>query len=123
MDKPKILYIDDDEGVSMSAKYLLMGICDLTTEKSPKKAVEQLRGGAKYDIIFLDLSMPEWDGIEVLKVLRTEYPDLPVFMVSGWVGGDARLQEAQKLGAKGQIVKPFNKDTIKTELDKVLLGK
>lgn len=120
MDKPKVLYIDDDEGILISAKFMLEGICNLTTEKSPKKAVEQLKSGQKFDIIFLDLSIPEWDGIEVLKVLRTEYPDLPVFMVSGWVGGDVRLQESQKLGAKGQIVKPFNRDEIKKSIEDVL---
>lgn len=123
MDKPKVLYIDDDVGVLMSSKYLISDICDLVTERSPKKAVEHLRSGARYDIIFLDLSMAEWDGIEVLKVLRAEYPDLPVFMVSGWTGGDARLKESQKLGAKGHISKPFQKDIIKKAIEEVVRGK
>lgn len=118
MDKPRILYIDDDDGILISAKFLIGDICDLITERSPQKAVESLQN-EKYDIIFLDLSMPEWDGVEVLKVLKKNYPQIPVFMVSGWTGGDTRLQEAKALGANGFITKPFNREAIKKEIEAV----
>ncbi len=122
MDRPKVLYIDDDEGILISAKFILDSICNLTTQQSPKKAVELLKN-EKFDIIFLDLSIPEWDGLEVLKVLRSEYPDTPVFMVSGWSGADARLQKAKTLGASGFITKPFQRDEIKKVMDEVLKEK
>lgn len=122
MDKPKILYIDDDYTILFSAKMSLESICDITTQQSPRQAVELLKND-KFDIILLDISMPEWDGLEVLKVLRKDYPDLPVLMVSGWTSGDARLQQAKELGASGFVSKPFNRNAIKETIDEVLKKK
>jgi two-component system chemotaxis response regulator CheY len=59
-------------------------------------------------LVFLDVIMPEVSGMDVLKLIGGK---TNVFVVSA-IGQIALIEEAQKLGAKGYIVKPFEKSDI-----------
>ena len=63
------------------------------------------------DILCLDINMPKMDGIEALKELRQQMPDIQVVMISGNTASD-KVKEAISLGAKGFIVKPFNANQV-----------
>ncbi len=63
-------------------------------------------GSRSTDLVLLDLKMPKRSGMDVLKSIRTQYPDLPVIMVTGHGTIDTAI-EATKLGAFNFIPKPF----------------
>ena len=67
----------------------------------------------KYHLIMLDVRMPRKDGLEVLKFVKDEYPDIPVIIVTGLASME-EIKETVKNGAFACIKKPF-------QLDKVLL--
>lgn len=63
------------------------------------------------DLVLLDVVMPEKDGIETLKVLKEQHPDMKVVMVSS-LGTEEKVSEALKLGATAFIQKPFDEDEL-----------
>jgi len=67
----------------------------------------------KYHLIMLDIRMPRKDGLEVLKFVKDEYPDIPVIIVTGLASME-EIKETVKNGAFACIKKPF-------QLDKVLI--
>lgn len=57
--------------------------------------------------VLLDVHMPVMDGLEVLRELRSRYPDLPILMMSA-AGERNILVEAMQMGASAYIFKPFD---------------
>jgi two-component system chemotaxis response regulator CheY len=80
-----------------------------------KQAIE-LFHSEKPSLILLDVIMPEMDGLEVMKNIGTE---ANIIMVSA-IGQEGIIEEALGLGAKGFLVKPFDKDKLVLEVKKVL---
>lgn len=70
-----------------------------------KEALEYLRS-AEYDAAVLDIMMPVMDGLEVLKRIRTEKPDLPVLLLTARDSVDDRVRGLDA-GADDYLVKPF----------------
>ncbi|MGL5253469.1 MAG: response regulator [Brevinema sp.] len=69
-------------------------------------------------LITLDITMPEMDGLTTLKKLREINPDVNVVMVTA-LGTADTVKEAIKLGAKGYIVKPLNRDKVLERIGKI----
>lgn len=72
--------------------------------KSAKLGIELLETNS-IDVVLLDISMPDMDGLEALKIIRAKYKTLPVIMVTA---NYERQQEALELGASDFISKPYN---------------
>jgi two-component system, chemotaxis family, chemotaxis protein CheY len=66
-------------------------------------------GGPKIDMVITDLNMPEMDGIELIKKLRSmpDYKFAPILMLTT-ESQEAMKQEGKRAGASGWIVKPFS---------------
>jgi len=75
----------------------------------------------QYDIVFLDIVMPEKDGVETLEKIKTINPALPVVMMSGYSVEEKR-QKVKELGAITTLKKPFEMDDVR-KVVKVALGK
>jgi DNA-binding NtrC family response regulator len=77
-----------------------------------------------FDLVFCDIKMEGLDGMEVLKKVHTEHPDIPVVMISGHGTIDIAV-ESIKLGAYDFIAKPLDLNriliTVKNALDKTVL--
>ncbi len=82
------------------------------------EALELLKT-VKPDLITLDITMPEMDGLEALRKIKDQYPDQKVLMVSA-AGQKEKVLEALKLGALDFIQKPFEQDNIIKTIQKVL---
>ena len=105
-----VLIVDDNPG----ARWVLS---DLVTRESHsvleagdgREALEVYRA-RRPDLVLMDLFMPEHDGFEAIRALRTEFPDSRIIAVSAdWMVGDTNgLRVARKLGADVTIRKPFN---------------
>ncbi|MFA1822270.1 response regulator [Virgibacillus oceani] len=73
----------------------------------------------KPDLITMDITMPEMNGVEAVTEIKKTNPDVKVIMCSA-MGQQSMVLDAIKAGATDFIVKPFNADRIKKALDKVL---
>ncbi len=102
-----VLIIDDEQSIRQSLSGALKdeGYRVRSAESGPK-GLEALRG-ERADVVLLDIWMPEMDGIETLKLIRTEWPDQTVLMMSGH-GTIETAVKATKLGAFDFIEKPLS---------------
>lgn len=84
------------------------------------EAIEQTKKHQP-DIITLDITMPEMDGIMAIKDILAESPDTKIIMVSA-MGQQSMVIDAIKMGAKDFIVKPFDKTRVQQAIENVLKG-
>ena len=70
------------------------------------------------DIVTMDITMPEMDGLEALREIKKIDPGASVVMVSA-LGQEARMKEAIIYVAKGFIVKPFKEEMLISALSKL----
>jgi two-component system chemotaxis response regulator CheY len=63
------------------------------------------------DLVFMDITMPNMDGLEALKAIKGAHPDAKIIMCSA-MGQEAMVIDAVKSGAKDFIVKPFKPERI-----------
>ncbi len=77
--------------------------------------------GGSIDLIFSDVNMPNMNGLEFLKALRSrpDGEDIPVVMVTT-EGGQEAMSDAVAEGASGYVVKPFTADKLKSVLTEAL---
>ena len=78
-------------------------------------------GSNHIDIILSDINMPEMDGLEFLKRLRSspDTRDIPVVMITA-EGSESLIEKAEGLGASGFIRKPFTPESIGSKLSEIL---
>lgn len=66
----------------------------------------------EYDVILLDLSLPDKDGMEILKYLRKENIETPIIIITASI----EITKGLNLGADDYIVKPFNMDELNARI-------
>jgi CheY-like chemotaxis protein len=106
-----VLVVDDDPGVRDVIRSMLeaAGYTVLMAENG-KEAIRLLKT-ERADLILTDLVMPEQEGIETIKTLRREYPEIKVIAMSGAFGGDY-LRIASYLGAHATLAKPIQMEKL-----------
>ncbi|MCF6155853.1 MAG: sigma-54-dependent Fis family transcriptional regulator [Candidatus Brocadia sp.] len=116
----KILVVDDDMAMGEMCKELLKSkgyASDVVA--SGKEAIEKVSRDGIYAIILTDLVMPEIDGIEVLKRVKQQNPNIDVVVMTSY-GTVTNAVEAMKLGASDYITKPFKRDELIIVIEKIL---
>jgi len=103
--KPEILIIDDDKAIIDSFSSLLKDNGYSPTGARNGDSALTLTANNVYDLIILDLDLPDVYGIELLKMLRTQRVEAPVIIVSGKATINAAI-DATKLGAFNVVEKP-----------------
>jgi len=90
--------------------------CQFLEAENGKKAMQLLETN-KVDLVFLDWNMPEMDGMEFLKKVRTmpDYKDIPIIMVTS-ESAKYNVVEALQNGATDYIVKPVSEKVFKEKL-------
>ena len=115
MEKKKILVVDDEvEFLNMIKLRLEANNYDVITATDGKQALEKLRQD-KPDAVLLDILLPGMNGLEVLKRIRSEHKDLPVFIITAF-SSEERFELANRFNASGFIVKT---DDLKKEVDNI----
>jgi len=103
----KILIVDDEKSVRYSFRKLLKGApYSLYEAENYESAMETLHS-ERPDLAIIDIEMPGKNGLDLLKVIQSEYNNFPVIMVTAFGSGD-RVIKAMKHGAYDYIEKPFN---------------
>lgn len=116
----KILLVDDAAFMRMMLKNTLTqaGYTDVLEAEDGAKAVETFNA-ENPDLVFMDITMPNMDGLEALKAIKGAHPDANVVMCSA-MGQEAMVVEAIKTGAKDFIVKPFKPERILSTVSKII---
>jgi len=124
MDKIRILIVDDHEIIYRGIKDLLQNEVEYKIEDyavNGKEAIVKARQIIP-DIIFMDISMPEMNGIEAIKVLSAELSDTKLIVLTQHDEGEIILQ-AMKAGAHGYLLKNSTKEQFIFAMQQVLSGK
>lgn len=108
----KILLVDDAAFMRMMEKDTLTknGYNDIHEAADGAEAVDKY-DELKPDLVIMDITMPNMDGLEALKTIRAKDPNAVVVMCSA-MGQEAMVIDALKSGAKDFIVKPFKPDRL-----------
>lgn len=106
-----VLVIDDDESIRLGCtESLELEGYAVQSAKNGRAGLELVREVA-FDVILVDLKMPEIGGMEVLRRLRQEAPDTQVIMITGYATIESAV-EAIREGAYEYLTKPFSADML-----------
>jgi len=113
-----ILLVDDEKDIRELLGMLLVDLgFTVRTAENGEKALTSFRE-QRPDIILTDIKMPGMDGVELLRAVKSEAPEVEVIMISGH--GDMHLAiESLKLEAADFITKPIDDEILSISLDKV----
>jgi len=116
----KVLVVDDAAFMRMMLKdILLKGGFEIAGEATNGAEAVRLYQELKPDLVTMDITMPEVDGIAAVKEIKKIDPNAKVVMVSA-MGQQAMVIEAIQAGASDFIVKPFQPDRVLEALKKTL---
>ena len=118
----QILLIDDDDDFRESLKEVLETHRFAVTEGTNGDEGRRHLESQSYDLVISDVLMPEKDGIELMLLVRSKWPDTRVLMISGGgrLGAQDCLSMCEQLGADGTLRKPFSADDITAMIDELL---
>jgi two-component system cell cycle sensor histidine kinase/response regulator CckA len=116
-----VLVVDDEAGVRTLERRILEGLGYSVSEASNgTEMVEQLAGGAQFDLLIADLDMPVVRGDEMARRIRRSRPDLPVLYVTGHIDW---LKDSGQLGAgEAFLAKPFSAAGLQEAIAQLLGG-
>ena len=120
--KPLKVLVIDDESVIRDACHLVL---------SEKGHTVDLKGNGKsglraiqsniYDVVLLDMKLPDIDGMDILKAVQEEKSGLRMIVMTGYATM-ANAVAAMKLGAVDYLTKPFTDDELISALEKAFQG-
>ena len=117
--KGSILIIDDEPEIRESLEQMLklegyQPALASTAQEGLRKAEESI-----FDVVLLDISLPDLSGLEVLKSIKRDSPDTGVIMITAYDSGQAAFQ-ASKEGAHSYITKPWDNERVLLEIRNAL---
>ena len=114
-----ILIIDDEPNLRRSLGLILQRAgYAITTASNAAEAIHLLQAGA-YDLTFLDIKLPDQNGLQLLPQLRNLYPDMPVLILTAHATLDTAIG-AVRLGARDYLLKPIDPENILNRVDSIL---
>lgn len=122
----RVLVIDDDKFVRTSIRAVLEGAGYEVSDSSDAETGLGLQRANPFDVVIVDLIMPNKEGLETIRELRRDFSSLPIIAISG--GGDIVrknfFQAAELFGAQITLEKPFDGGdllaALNTALDKTV---
>lgn len=120
---PSILVVDDNRVMRRMIHGLLKDLyLDIVEATDGRHALELIES-QRFDLVLLDIMMPEVDGLEVARRLRSapETRDLPIVFCTG-IGDPERIDEAKGFDNVDYLVKPLNGQMLLEKIDNFLSG-
>lgn len=119
----KILLVDDHDLVRFGTAMLLESLdevrCTITPCRSLDEARTACREEGSYDLVLLDLNLPDAKGLQGLRTLRDECPNIPFAMLTG-TQDEFVIRQAQAMGAVGYLLKSWTPERLKEALKALL---
>lgn len=114
----KILLVDDDQSIlEILADLMAIFGHDYVTAQNGVEAIEKLKHNF-FDIVLTDMIMPDIDGMELLKHIRKNYPNIKVMVVTGYERAFT-YTDVIRAGASDFISKPFNTDELEAKINRL----
>ena len=115
----KILIVDDETAIrTLIAKYAAFEGYETDQAENGMQAVEKCRS-EKYDLVILDIMMPELDGFSAGRQIKKDSPDLPIILLSAR-GEEYDRINGFEIGADDYVVKPFSPKELMLRVGAVL---
>ena len=115
--RPSVLIIDDEKGLRIGTQRLLEGEGYSAETAENGESGIRLATQNDFDLIIIDLKMPDMDGIEVLKEIKKIHPNSVCYISTAYASYETAI-ESTKLGAYSYIPKPFTPDELLQQLQK-----
>ncbi|MFZ0612059.1 MAG: response regulator [Desulfobacterales bacterium] len=117
----KILVVDDEKSIGQNVeKILKKGNYEVTQAVSAQEALEKM-AQESYALLISDIVMPGQNGLELLKLVKKEWPLTKAVMMTAYASTDTAMK-AIRLGALDYIPKPFTPDEMRKTVEKALSG-
>lgn len=119
--RPKALVIDDEEVICMSCRRILSADgFDVETRQHPSEGLREALQG-EYDVILLDMRMPDIDGLDVLQQIKRAGVTAEVIVITGYSSVQSAV-DVMKLGAADYVCKPFSPEELRIVVEKTIEG-
>ncbi|HXB75440.1 MAG TPA: sigma-54 dependent transcriptional regulator [Candidatus Acidoferrales bacterium] len=117
--KGNVLVVDDEADIRESLELLLLSEgYAVELAQNATEGLQKMEAGA-YDLVLLDLMMPDKSGMEVIEEVRQRDKETPIFMITAYGSVEAAVQ-ALKLGANDYFSKPWENDKLIIEIDRMI---
>ena len=113
-----ILVVDDEENARTGMSRLLEAEgFDVQSAEDGREALKYLLGGT-FRLVISDLNMPNLDGIDFLRIVQRDYPEVNIIILTAAGGTDSYIQ-AMNLGAAEYLCKPLKLDSLKSVMQTI----
>ena len=119
MKKRNVLVVDDDQDVLSMLERLLQKLEYIPFVAYNGEEALRIIDTNKIDVVVSDLVMPEMDGMELLKRVKSRKSDIPFVMITGHPTIETAV-EAIKKGAYDYLTKPFQVEEVQIKIDRAL---
>ena len=119
MESLNIIVVEDSTMTTRKIKQMLQEIGH-TVIATARTGIEAIEAAKKYkaDIITMDITMPDMDGIEATKRILSMNPETRIIIITSH-GQELMVYNAVEAGAKGYLLKPLERDKLKTVISEV----
>ncbi|MDW8326918.1 MAG: response regulator transcription factor [Anaerolineales bacterium] len=115
----RILIIEDEASLRQTmTRIMRQAGCEVTAAANGVEALQRL-ATATYDLAYLDIHLPEMDGMQVLREIHRLYPQMPVVLFTAYASLDTAI-EAMRLGATDYLLKPLNPELLISRTEAIL---
>jgi two-component system response regulator HydG len=116
--KKSILIVDDDIAHRTMLRILLGWEYDIVEADCGSEAIEKVRK-TSFDLVLMDVCMPEISGVEALDEIKTTNPKVPVIMMTAYSSNETAA-EVLKKGACDYLTKPFDFENLRLTIEKAM---
>ena len=117
--KGSILIIDDEQEIRESLEQLLrLGGYQADSASTGEEGLKRIEGEV-FDLILLDINLPDRDGLDLLKTIKRDSPEVGVIMITAYDSSQMAFQ-ASKEGAESYVTKPWDNDKLLLEVRNLL---
>jgi len=118
--KKTLLALDDEISILKILDFYFGKTYNVVAKQNGKEALEWMQQGVIPDVIVADINMPELNGIEFIKQIRSSgfFKDIPLIMSSGNEGSAEKIK-CLKSGADDYLIKPFNPEELEARIDNI----
>ena len=121
--KKTILVIDDEKDTGWIMSHIFYDRGDkVVVSRSGKEGLRKLKQKKDFDLVFLDIQLPDLNGLDVLEQIKKTYPDLKVIIITAFGSPEAR-NGALNRGASAFLDKPIQIEEMVRLADEILKNK
>ena len=114
-----VLIVDDEPSLRQTlTRVLQFAGCAVTTAADGREALRLIDGNT-YDLIYLDIHLPDMGGLDVLKEIHQRQPDIPVILCTGF-SEQINEKQAREAGIRELVMKPYATGSLNKIIRKVL---